>query len=238
MKKCNLAVAAVLAASALTTSTAGEVSGSVKLKGTPPKEIKIKFDALCGKLNKTDAFTQHYVVSPDGGLANVFVYLKEGPKGQTYEMPKEQPVLDQVKCYYTPYVMGVMTGQEFKIRNSDPLLHNVHALPKVTGNKEFNIGQPVKGMTKVASFDKREVLVKFKCDVHPWMFAYVGVMDHPFFAVTDKDGKFKLPGDIPAGTYALVAYHLKGGEQEQEITIGAGDKKEVTFTMVPKARKR
>lgn len=214
------------------TASAAEVSGKVTLKGTPPPEKKIEFDATCGKLHDKDVTTRHYVVAPDGGLANVFVYLKQAPAGKP--AGDGAPVLDQVGCIYEPYVLGVMTNQVFKIRNSDPLMHNVHATPKAAGNKEFNVGQPVKGMIKETSFPSREVLVRFKCDVHPWMFAYAGVMDHPYFAVTDKDGKFKLPADLPAGKYTLVAYHLKThGTTEgvvQEIEVGA-DKKEVNFTI-------
>jgi hypothetical protein len=226
---------AVAAATVVATVSAAEITGKVTLKGTPPPERKIEFDATCGKLHSKDAFTRHYVVAPDGGLANVFVYLKAGPAGKTVTPPAETPVLDQVNCLYEPYVMGVMANQKFKIKNSDPLMHNVHATPKASGNKEFNIGQPVKDMVTEKSFPAREVLVRFKCDVHAWMFAYVGVMDHPYFAVTDKEGKFKLPADLPAGTYTVVAYHLKThGTTEgltQEVTVGEGDKKEVNFTV-------
>lgn len=218
-------------AGACSIASAGEVSGKVTLKGTPPPEKKIEFDATCGKLHDKEMTTRHFVVAGDGGLANVFVYLKAGPAGKTFEPPAEVPVLDQVNCFYDPYVMGVMANQKFKIKNSDPLMHNVHAMPKAAGNKEFNVGQPVKDMVTEKSFPAREVLVRFKCDVHPWMFAYIGVMDHPYYAVTDKDGKFKLPGDVPAGTYTLVAYHLKAGEATQEITVGASDKKEANFTL-------
>jgi hypothetical protein len=203
----------------------------VTLKGTPPPEKKIEFDATCGKLHDSDKTTRHFLVAGDGGLANVFVYLKAGPAGKKYEAPAEVPVLNQENCFYDPYVMGVMCDQKFKIKNSDPLMHNVHGMPKVAGNKEFNIGQPVKDMVTEKSFPAREVLVRFKCDVHPWMFAYIGVMDHPYFAVTDKDGKFKLPADLPAGTYTVVAYHLKAGEASQEVTVGASDKKEANFTL-------
>jgi hypothetical protein len=233
----NLAMMAA-AAAALGAAQAGEISGRVTFEGGQPKEIKIRFDALCGKLHNTDAFTRHYVVSPEGGLANVFVYLKEAPKGETYDMPEKKPLLDQVKCFYEPYVLGVMTDQKFDIKNSDPLMHNVHALPVVEGNKEFNVGQPVRNMVYTTSFPKREVLVKLKCDIHPWMFAYIGVMDHPYFAVTDKNGKFTIPRDVPPGTYTLVANHLKCGELSQEVTIAEGEKKEVSFTMTPPAKKR
>ena len=234
MKRYGSWIGAALALAALPGAYTAEISGKVALKGTPPAEKKVAFDALCGKLHTKDAFTRHYVVGADGGLANVFVYLKEGPAGKTYAMPDKMPVLDQVNCFYDPYVMGVMVDQKFQIKNSDPLMHNVHATPKAEGNKEFNVGQPVQGMVTEKSFAKPEVLVRMKCDVHPWMFAYIGVLPHPYFAVTDKDGKFKLPADLPAGKYTLVAYHLKAGEATQEITVADGDKKEVSFTLEAK----
>jgi hypothetical protein len=228
--KAHSTVLLAVVATGLATALAGVVSGKVTLKGTPPAEKKIEFDATCGKLHDKDVTTRHFVAASDGGLANVFVYLKEVPAGGA-TAPDKVPVLDQTGCMYEPYVMGVVTNQKFKIKNSDPLMHNVHATPKVAGNKEFNIGQPVQGMETEKSFPNREVLVRFKCDVHPWMFAYIGVMDHPYFAVTDKDGKFKLPGNVPAGKYTLVAYHLKAGETTQEITVGDADKKEANFTL-------
>lgn len=209
-----------------------EVAGKITLKGTPRAEVKIGLDPLCGRLHSEEVTTQHYVVAGDGGLKDVFVYIKEIPGDKAPKPATDKvPVLDQVKCTYTPYISGVMVNQEFIIRNSDPLMHNVHATPKVDGNKEFNVGQPVKGMEYKASFPKREVLLRFKCDVHPWMFAYVGVMDHPWFAVTNEKGEFKLPPDLPAGEYTLVALHRKAGEQTQKITVADGDKKTVSFTM-------
>jgi hypothetical protein len=114
---------------------------------------------------------------------------------------------------YEPYVMGVVTGQKFKVHNSDALLHNVHATPKV--NKEFNFAQVSKGQENEKSFDQPEVLVRMKCDVHPWMFAYIGVVDHPYFAVTDKDGNFTIK-NVPPGKYTVEAYHLKAGAKTQE----------------------
>jgi len=141
-------------------------------------------------------------------------------------MPTEKFLLDQVNCEYTPYVGGVRKGQTIAIRNSDPTLHNVHATPKI--NKEFNFAQPVKGMVTEKSFDKAEMPpIRFKCDVHPWMFAYVGVFDHPFFAVTDKEGNFKISG-LPNGKYTLAAYHRRTHTTTdgvtQEVTV-EGDTK-------------
>jgi hypothetical protein len=214
-----------------------EISGKVKLKGTPPPEVTIaEAEPICGKfMTKRPITTRHYVVGADQGLGNVFVYIKSGaPKGAA--PAGEAPVLDQANCEYTPYIMGLQVNQKFKIKNSDPTMHNVHATPKV--NAEFNFAQPVKDMINEKSFDKPEVLVRMKCDVHPWMFAHIGVVDHPFFAVTGKDGSFKI-ANLPAGKYTLEAFHQKigaAGAKTQEITVAEGDKKTVDFELeVPKA---
>ena len=187
-------------------ASAGEISGKVTLKGTPKPEIPIDLGPACGKLNPSKPTTRHYVVGKDGGLANVFVYLKDAKKAE----PKgEAQELDQVGCIYEPYVMGVVAGQPFKIKNSDKEMHNVHATPSPTsGNKEFNLAQPAGAPPLVKSFDKPEILVRMKCDVHPWMFAYIGVTEHPYFAVTDKDGNFKISG-VPDGKYTIEAFHQK-----------------------------
>ena len=165
---------------------AGDITGKVSLKGTPKAEIPIDLGPSCGPLNPNKVTTRHYVASKDGGLANVFVYLKDAKAAPA---TGEGPLLDQVGCMYEPYVIGVVAGQKFKVKNSDPTLHNVHATPKI--NKEFNFGQPLKGQVNEKVFDQPEVLVRVKCDVHPWMFAYIGVAENPYFAVTDKDGDRK-----------------------------------------------
>jgi hypothetical protein len=232
MKKTLIvAAAAALAGSVV---SAAEITGKVKLNGTPPPEKKIPLDPMCAKNAPQGLTTRHFVVSPDKGLANVFVYVKEGAKSVPAPAAKGQ-LLDQVGCEYTPYMMGVQAGQKFDVKNSDPLLHNVHPTPKVPGNKERNIGQPAKGMVNEFSFDKPEVFVRFKCDVHPWMFAYVGVLDHPYFAVTDKDGNYKISG-LPAGEYTVEAVHLKAGNATQKLTVGADDKKSQDFTLEVKAQ--
>jgi len=222
-----LTVATLLGA--LQMASAAELSGKVKLNGTPKAEMPIPLDATCGKLQPGPVTTRHYVVGADKGLGNVFVYvkstdLKAPPAG-------EAQMLDQAGCFYEPYVMGVVAGQKFKIRNSDPLLHNVHSTPKPgTGNKEFNFAQTSKGQVNEKQFDNPEVLVRLKCDVHAWMFAYVGVCTHPYFAVTDKDGNFKISG-LPAGKYTIEAFHLKAGAKTQDIEVGADDKKSLEFTL-------
>ena len=210
-----------------------EITGKIKLTGTPAPEKKITLDAMCGKLAPAAGLTtRHYVVSPDKGLANVFVYVKEGAKAAAPTGPA--PLLDQVGCEYTPYMLGVQAGQSFNVKNSDSVLHNVHAMPKPGGgNKEKNIGQPVKGMVTPFVFEKPEVLVKFKCDVHPWMFAYVGVVEHPYFAVTDKDGNYKITG-LPAGDYTVEVTHLKAGSKTEKIKVGADEKKTQDFALEAK----
>lgn len=203
---------------------AADITGKVTLKGAPKPEIPIQMDAMCGKLQPKPVTTRHFVVGEGNGLANVFVYIKQG--AQKTPPAGEGQLLDQIGCMYEPYVMGVVTGQKFKIRNSDPLLHNVHATPKV--NKEFNFAQVSKGQVNERSFDAPEVLVRIKCDVHPWMFAYVGVVDHPYFAVTDKDGKFTIK-NVPAGKYTVEAVHLKAAPTGKTAEVEAG--KTVSFEL-------
>lgn len=192
---------------------------------------------MCGGGSTLTVTTRHYVVSEDGGLANVFVWIKSGI-GKTPLTTGATPVLDQVGCQFEPYVLGVQAGQPFHIRNSDPGLHNVHAMPKPgSANKEFNFGMPVRGQVTTRSFPSPELFVRFKCDVHNWMFAYACVVDHPFFSVTDTNGLFRLPGGLPPGRYTLAASHQKAGETSQEITVGHGENRLVNFTLrVPPAQ--
>jgi plastocyanin len=209
-------------------ATAGNIEGVVAFDGTAPKNepIKMNADPVCVKANATPQMQETYEVA-DGKLGNVFVYVKDGLGNYTYDPPAGAPQIDQKDCQYHPHVFGMRVGQSLEITNSDPTLHNIHALPK--GNSEFNTGQPIQGMKTKHIFDKQEVMVPFKCDVHGWMNAYVGVMDHPYYAVTDKDGKFDLP-NLPPGTYTIEAWHEKLGAMTQSVTVGAKETKEVPFT--------
>jgi plastocyanin len=209
-------------------ATAGNVTGTVALDGTAPanEAIKMNADPVCTKENSTPQMQETFEVS-DGKLANVFVYVKDGLGNYQYDPPTEMAVIDQKSCRYHPHVFGVRVNQPIEIMNSDPTLHNIHALPKA--NQEFNNGQPIQGMKMTHTFTTKEVMVPFKCDVHGWMNAYVGVMDHPYFAVTGKDGKFELK-TLPPGTYTIEAWHEKLGTTTQSVTIGAKESKEVSFT--------
>jgi len=210
-------------------ATAGDVKGSVSLEGTAPKNepIKMSADQYCVKENKSPQFQETFEVAGDGkALANVFVYVKDGLGNYVYDPPSGPATIDQKNCRYHPHVFGMRVGQKLEIVNSDVTLHNIHALPKA--NKEFNTGQPVP-MKTAHVFDAREVMVPFKCDVNGWMNAYVGVLDHPYFAVTDKDGKFELKS-LPPGTYTIEAWHEKLGATTLKVTLGPKETKEVTFT--------
>ncbi len=225
--RCLGVLAVLVAASTAQLAQAAEITGKVTLTGKPPPEIPIPLDANCMKVQHQAITTRHYVVGQENGLGNVFVWIKEGVTGK-YTPPATPGVLDQVGCEYEPYVQGLMTGQKLKIVNSDPFLHNVDCMPVI--NRGFNVAQVTRGQATEKVFDKQEVLVKFKCDVHPWMFAYVGVVDHPFFCVTDKDGNYKISG-LPPGKYTIEAYHLKAGKSDQAITVADGEKKVVNFTL-------
>jgi plastocyanin len=207
-------------------SRGSAVSGRVFLRGTPPAEKQIALDPVCGHLHSAPFRTRHYITGEEGALANVLVYVKSGVQ-RVAVRPAPAVVLDQVGCEFQPYVMAVQAGQTFMVRNSDPVLHNVHAL--AMNNKERNVAQPVRGTTTGFIFPKPEVFVRFKCDVHPWMFAYVGVVDHPWFAVTGKDGAFTLPAGLSTGQYILAAAHPKAGEVTQNITVSGAAMEPIDF---------
>jgi plastocyanin len=222
------AAAPAPAASSVDAATASTVTGMVKFEGTPPAPapIKLSSDPYCQKVNPGLA-TESEVVGKDGSVENVFVYVKDGLGERTFPTPSDPVVLDQKGCHYAPHVLGIQVGQPLQIVNSDDTLHNVHGLPKA--NKEFNQGQPIQGMKVTHTFSTKEVMVPFKCDVHGWMNAWIGVLDHPFYAVTSADGTFSLKG-LPPGTYTIEAWHEKLGTQTQTVTVGAKETKAVAFT--------
>jgi len=195
---------------------ASTISGTVKLEGTPPEArvIRMSSDPLC--MPEGPTLSEVVLVGPDNGLQNVFVYVKDGLGDRTFRAPQAPVVLDQQGCKYMPHVFGVQVGQPVLIKNSDGTLHNVHAVPKL--NTEFNFGQPLKGMETTKIFDKPEIMVPFRCDVHGWMAAYGGVVPHPFFAVTASNGSFEIKG-LPAGTYTIETWHERFGLQTQTVTV-------------------
>jgi plastocyanin len=198
---------------------AGDITGSITLKGTPPPERElspIRDNPDCSAMY-TGALpkTKFYVVGAGGELADVIVYLKGVPSAST-GASAAPVVLDQKGCLYTPQILAVQTGQKVIVKNSDPCVHNVHTMP--TANPEANQVQMPNGADLTFTFDKPEPFLKFKCDVHPWMFAWVSVFDHPYFAVSGADGKFTIK-NVPPGKYTLEAAHRKLGVQSAEIEV-------------------
>ncbi len=215
---------------------AGDITGTITLKGTPPPEKNItplKDDPTCGKLHPEMPTTHFYVVGPNAALADVVVSI-QGISGKSTGASAPPVLLDQKGCEYIPSIFAVQTGQKINIKNSDPVLHNVHAQPSDTsGNKEMNTAQMPNGPEISTTFSKPEMFLKFKCDVHPWMFAWVSVFDHPYFAVSGKDGSFKIP-NVPAGKYTIQAAHRKAGVETKEIEVKDGEPVKVEFAMQAK----
>ena len=216
--------------SAMGTAT---VTGSVKFTGKKPRMRPIDMagaDEKCaeahgGKRLKPDTV----VINDNGTLQNVFVWVKSGAEGWSFPMPEGDALIDQKGCLYTPHVQGMRKGQTLSIKTSDPTAHNVHGYAKV--NRPFNRSQPADADNVSIKMRRDEASppMKVKCDIHPWMNAYVAVVDHPYYSVTGADGSFTLP-NLPPGTYTIEAWHEKYGVVEQTITIGDGETTSIEFT--------
>ncbi len=204
------------------------VTGMVSFEGTPPEAEPIDMsaeEACASGYGEEGPMTQHVLVS-DGSLANVFVYVKS-EMDRSFPTPSEPVALDQQDCRYSPHVLGVQTGQDLRITNSDSLLHNINAQPST--NRGFNISQPQAGMATTRTFSLQEVMIPVKCDVHGWMNAYIGVLEHPYHSVSATDGSFSLEG-LPPGEHVIEAWHERYGVQEDTVTVAAGESASVSFT--------
>ncbi|MDP3920478.1 MAG: carboxypeptidase regulatory-like domain-containing protein [Candidatus Omnitrophota bacterium] len=207
----------------------GVVRGKITFTGEVPERqpISMAADAVCAARYQDDvALTENLLVGSDQSVANVFVYIKSGLEGQTFKVPSQPVVLDQDGCRYHPHVLGLQAGQPLQIINSDSTLHNVHSLAE--NQRQFNLGMPIPNMRTTKKFDVPEVMVKLKCDVHPWMHAYIGVVAHPFFAVTSADGTFEI-GDLPVGTYTVAVWHEELGAEEQQIEVSEASPRVANF---------
>jgi hypothetical protein len=203
----------------------GTITGKVNLTGTAPapQSIDMSQDANCKSKNPNA--TTETVVAKDGKLEYAFVYIKDGTLADgskigdySFKAPDTEVTLDQNGCHYVPHVIGIQPNQKLKVTNSDPTGHNIHVLPKT--NEEWNESQPGGAPPIVKSFKRSEILVPVKCNQHPWMKAYIGVVKNPFFAVSKEDGSFEIKG-VPAGTYTVVAWHEKYGEKTATVKVDA-----------------
>ena len=210
-------------------ATAATITGKVVFEGTKPTMPRIRMDAVpaCTEAAKDPVYSEEVVVNDNGTLRDVYVYVKEGLGDRTFPVPTEPVKLEQLGCTYTPHVLGIMAGQKFEITNDDPTNHNVHPLP--TSNREWNQSQPPGSPAIVQEFARPEVMIPVKCNVHPWMKAYVGVQKHPFFAVTGTDGTFTIQG-LPPGDYVIETWQEKYGTQQMNVTVGPSETKTADFT--------
>jgi plastocyanin len=221
---------------------AADITGTVTLSGTPPPEKaipQIKDNEYCGKMYTDIPTTHHYIVGSKGELANVVVMLKN-VTGKSTGASAEAVVLDQKACQYVPQIMAIQTGQKLIVRNSDATLHNVHFNPAVSANDAANAGklnlpqmQNAADLTYV--FPAPENFLKINCDVHPWMFAWVTVVDSPYYAVTDTSGHYKI-SNVPPGKYTVTAMHRKASPSgvDKDVEVKEGAAATVDFTIEAK----
>src|SRR6266849_4901798 len=210
-----------------------KVTGKIKFVGTKPAMPKIDMseEPKCTAKYQTPPTDEAVVVNANGTLADVFVYVKSGlPASYTAPAPAGPVTLDQDGCRYHPHVLGILVGQKLAIKNSDGILHNIKA--KGTKNRPFNISQPTT-MTSERTFTAPEVVVPLECNVHGWMHAWLGVLSHPFFAVSGTDGSFTIKG-LPAGTYVIEAWHEKYGPQTATVTVTGSETKTADFNFAAK----
>jgi plastocyanin len=215
---------------------ASTVTGTVTFDGKIPalKPLAMDADPACAKKHTAPVPNEMLALGSGNTMGNILVWVSKGlPSGKTFPVPKTPVTLDQNGCVYKPHVMGIMVGQTYRILNSDGVLHNIHTLPKI--NPSFNKGMPASLKETTTVFAKPEEVFHIKCDVHPWMSAYLAVFTHPFFSVTSTDGKFTISGLDP-GTYEITAWHEKLGTQTASVTVGATDTKTQNFKFAVPAK--
>lgn len=209
--------------------TAGILKGTVRFQGRKParKAIDMSGDPACAEAHHGKAYDESLVVNSNGTLANVFIYIKHGLEAKKFEVPAAPVAIDQRGCWFRPRIIGIQTGQTLQVTNSDPVTHNIHPLAQI--NREWNHSQGQGDAALARKFIKPEVMIRVKCNIHSWMRAYIGVVDHPYFAVTGTDGAYEIK-NLPPGDYVIEAWQETLGTQEQSINVAPSGKVETDFT--------
>ena len=212
-------------------SPPGKLRGQVRLEGKRPMMKSVSMDAeeACAKMHAAPVMDGTAVISETGGVKNVFVYVKRGLEGKSYAPPTETVVIEQKGCQFGPRVLGVRKMQTIAVKNLDPVTHNIHPMPK--NNRDWNQSQAPGAEDLKRRFGFPEVMIPVKCNVHAWMRAYVAVMEHPFFAVTDAAGGFQIP-DLPPGEYEIAAWHEQFGDLTRRVRVEPGAAVEVPLSFV------
>lgn len=215
----------------------GEITGTIKLEGTPPHQrpIDMSKEPACAAVHKASPVTTETVVAgADGGLKNVVIYISDGLTGSAAnDVTPETPAWDQKGCQYIPHVMPLNPNEHFKVTNSDPTSHNIHPMPQPGGpNHEWNKSQPAGAPPIDSSWQASEVAIHVKCNIHPWMSGYMVVVKGPY-GISDDKGSFKIE-NVPPGTYTLTAWQESLGTQTQKITVAAGKPASANFSFKAK----
>ncbi len=214
-------------------ATAASVTGRILYKGKrpAPKVIDMSEEPACVEAHKGKAYNESLVVNRKGDLANAFIYIKTGLEGKTFAVPADPVTIDQKGCWFHPRVLGIQVGQTLKVVNSDPVTHNIHPMAQV--NREWNHSQGADDPPLARRFLKPEIMIPVKCNIHSWMHAFIGVLDHPYFAVSREDGTFEI-NNLPPGTYTIAVWTETLGTQERQFTVAPHSKADANFTFKEK----
>jgi hypothetical protein len=210
-------------------ATAGTLRGKITFKGAKParQAISMEAEAGCRQAHAGHpVYDEPVVTGKDGGLANAFVYIQAGLEGKNFEPVKEPVNLDQHGCMFVPRVIGIRAAQPLDVKNSDAVSHNIHPMPQ--NNREWNEQQSPQSPVAEHKFARREIMIPVKCNVHSWMRAYIGVVEHPYFTVTRADGRFEWP-NVPPGDYTIAVWHEKLGDQTRQVHVSPSSHAEADF---------
>jgi hypothetical protein len=213
--------------------TAATVTGQILFKGKrpAPKVIDMSEEPACVEAHHGKAYDESLVVNRKGAMANAFVYIKTGLEGKSFEIPANPVTIDQNGCWFHPRVFGIQMGQVLKVVNSDPVTHNIHPMAQV--NREWNHSQGADDPPLARKFTKPEIMIAVKCNIHSWMHAFIGVLGHPYFAVSQDDGTFEIK-NLPPGTYTIAVWTETLGTQERQLTVDPHGKAQANFTFKEK----